>query len=216
MVDTLAREDFIIDFITALKDDGYVIHNKEYPDVNYLDEVDLTRREKPDVVKIGFGSPLTEEKQLQNAINKTPMPLGDNFEKQREDFEKYRMSNRYESTKIKLSEKKLEDINPIYAERIRKEKELIEKQQRIAASLKDSNVGPAGMVSEEDLKNMQKVVKKSNTNPDAKANVGVPKPVEKKISNKPPLSTKPVIKKYGKKQKNDPSKVNANKILFHN
>ena len=69
------------------------------------------------------------------------MPLGDNFEKQREDFEKYRMSNRYESTKIKLSEKKLEDINPIYAERIRKEKELIEKQQRIAASLKDSNVG---------------------------------------------------------------------------
>ena len=128
---------FIDRLMEELKKENYIIHNSQYVDENYLDHVKRETSDNPPKVEVVDLPP--EEKVLQNSINRTPIPVDENFQESQKRFSEHRMVNRYEDTRLKLSKEKLENINPEYARRL-------EQQAQYA---KQEGVGT---ISKEDLK----------------------------------------------------------------
>ena len=104
-------EDLINDILKILKENNVVIHTDEYPKENYLTKVEIAEpRDKNETISIGIES--AEKKTFENAINKTPIPVEDNFKDTHERFNSHRIAVKEDIANLKLSNEPSKKLRP--------------------------------------------------------------------------------------------------------
>ena len=96
-------EDLINDIFRTLKENKVKIHTKEDPSEDYLSIVEIgDPLEESETISIGID--VDEKKTFENAINRTPIPLDDNFGDSLERFHSHRIAVKEDVANLKLSE----------------------------------------------------------------------------------------------------------------